>query len=177
MATPELADAFRIASGIAREARDQSVFGFQALLIGTISTEHRMSVWLRTYFEESDVNLRSIATVLTTTGPSSRTSPAVAGQDAGLPPGPWLVTGSAFTWLASANAFRVDQRSVWVGLRHVVGALVFSSTTHNAWFKGLGIDRSPWGRAYLTCVRRDLGEADFKFWRGVAMETGIDLGP
>jgi KAP family P-loop domain len=171
LATPELMDAFRIAIRVSSEARDALSFDFQTLLVGLLSTQHGISRWLHSYVASWGDHLKSILTVdrtgrqpwlVSSAGPNERSSAA-----------PWFVTTSVFDWLTFAHHFSTEQQHAWVGLRHVIGAVIFTPGFHDDDLQRWGLGRSHWGSAYLGYVGQELDRADLEFWQGVATRTGI----
>jgi hypothetical protein len=176
--TPELLELLELAAMIGDAAEGDVGFdcAFRPLLLACIYARRGVCEWLDGYVSANHVKREEILRYGTLRGEAvvvQRLARQVSGR---LTTRSELrATASAMTWLSAARAFAVEEdRYAWVGLRHLMGALVFAPV-HREELESWGFEMGPLEEGYLKYVAEHLPDDRF-FWERVqAKSRGREL--
>src|SRR5262249_62381522 len=137
-----------------------------------IEGRHGISTWFADYVEKSGPDLKAI---LRYRGLAANMEEIRRGaQDAETSrlyrDGRRTATDSAMTWFRRAHDFSKRQEHAWVGLRHLMGAVIFTPNLHADQLGEWRFDRALWAAAFLDYVHKELPE-DYEFWKRVDEEV------
>jgi hypothetical protein len=170
-ATPELAETLDLAALVAQRRQENFHYTFQALLLALTFGRHRISEWQRGYVVEAGIDLAeplkygAFASYEQASLELSRTR--VSDDRELYVDGRRSASTSVLNWLRAAQRYASEQGHASVGMRHVMGALIFERPFHADDLTRWGFDRPAWAFAYLSYVALDLGPSDLEFWQKV----------
>src|ERR1035441_902668 len=131
--TPELDDLLNHAALINHQSSAKFHYSFGALLVAFSYGPQRISEWFKTYIATSGADLTAIISSLKLQGREEDIR-RLAGQTADptklYSDGRRTATASSLDWIEQAKTFSDEQKHAWVGLRHLMGALIFNPTFH-----------------------------------------------
>jgi hypothetical protein len=125
---------------------------FRAILVALVVAPGGWSDWLRAFMSRSEIAPGPILKergVAESELESLRASPLQAPTDPS-----WQTSSSANALLGTAIRFRDQMKAQTLGIRHVVGALIYEPGGHTSDLNGWKIDRVAWSRALIARVSR-----------------------
>jgi hypothetical protein len=167
--TPELSGVLDLAALISRDTSRAFNYSFSALILAFAYGRPEVSKWFKDYINRSGADLGAMIGAADLQG-GEQAVLDLAGQqnDPGdlYQGGRRTATASSLAWLEQAKRFSEEQQHRRVGLRHFVGALVFSPQFHAEDLQRWRFDRPNLAHEYLSFVAAKL-PADLGFWQAV----------
>jgi hypothetical protein len=173
--TPELLELLDLTAVINRGTTERFHYSFSGLIIAFYYARHGISEWFRQYLAQQSVDGAAILAyrgILEDQLRNQIRSYELPFRDPNreYPNGRRSATSSALSWIGFAKSFALKQKHEWTGLRHLMGAVIFTPDFHGEDLRRWRIERREWASSYLDYVKRDL-PADFDFWRQVNAQT------
>jgi hypothetical protein len=173
--TPELLELLDLTALINQGSSERFHYSFSGLMIAFRYARHGISEWFREYLSLHSVDFAAILRYRNISEEDLRSriesnKLPFADPNGMYPNGRRLATTSAFTWTALAKGFAQEQGHAWTGLRHMIGAIIFTPNLHAEDLERWRFDRLAWAQSYLAYVQGDLPD-DLNFWRGVFERT------
>jgi hypothetical protein len=173
--TRELLELLDLTAVINRGTSERFHYNFSGLIIAFRYGTHGISEWFRQYLSQQSVNFTAILTYQGILEDQLRRQIAsyelpLRDPNSVYPNGRRSATASALSWIGFAKSFALEQQQARAGLRHLMGAIIFSPSLHAEDLKQWRFERREWASSYLDYVKRDLPE-DLDFWRQVNART------
>ncbi len=180
-ATPELIELLDSAALINSNTSERFDLSFSALMIAFYFGKQTISGWYRKFIVDHQVDFQAILTYrqLNEKDLQKRFREAespFSKRQSTHQNGQTTATVSAHRWLGIASDFARQQDHAWVGLRHMILAVIFTSDFHADDLQRWKFDRRTWGLSYLAFVAHDL-PGDLQFCRRVYERTFGPIPP
>jgi hypothetical protein len=167
--TPELSEVFNLAAFINRDSSEKFHYSFQGLFLALVYGRERISRWLLDYISKSGVDLASKLSYGRFRGKDDEIrhlATQTPDPQELYPDGRRTATESAFRWIGEAKRLGAVQKHARVGLRHLMGAVIYTPSFHEPELTRWRFDRAAWASDFLRYVKTDLPE-DYEFWKQV----------
>ncbi len=167
--TLELSELLDHAALINQQTSEKLHYCFSALLLAFAYGKHGISEWFNRYISESKVDLAAILSYRQLKGKEEeirRLAVQEIESDILYPGGRRTATISALDWIKQAKTLSGEQEHSWVGLRHMMGAVIFTPRFHEEDLERWHFNRSQWALEYLRFVKEKLPD-DLEFWTRV----------
>jgi hypothetical protein len=167
--TAELGELLDLTALINHHTSQSFHYSFTALLLAFAYGRDRISAWFKDYMLNSGVDTAAILSSGNIPGGeegmqhlSRQTIDSNSLYSGGLR----MATASSFEWIEQAKRFSDQQKHSWVGLRHLMGALIFNLQFHERELTQWRFRRRHWASEYLQFVEKTLPD-DLQFWKTV----------
>ncbi len=171
--TAELSELLDHAALINKQTPETFHYSLGALLLAFAYGKHGISAWFDSYISKVGVDVAAILSYEQFTGGAAgiqRLAVQPVDIDSLYPGGSRTATASALDWIERAKRFSEEQGRSWVGLRHMMGAVIFMPGFHEKELHGWGFARPRWAFEYLGFMEQKI-PADFEFWKKVNERT------
>jgi hypothetical protein len=173
--TRELLELLDLTAVINSGTSERFHYSFGGLITAFYYGTHGISKWFRQFLFQQSVDF---AAILKEQGISEdELRGKIASYDlpfrnsnAVYPNGRRTATASSLSWIGVAKRFADEQQHAKTGLRHLMGAVIFTPDFHAEDMKRWHFDRREWASGYLDYVKRELAD-DLEFWRQVNART------
>lgn len=171
--TKELSELFDHAALINQQTSEKFHYSFSALLLAFAYGRHGISTWFKEYTSKSGADIAAILSNRNLKGGEEHIR-RLAGQEVDpnslYSGGRRTATQSSLDWIEQAKKFSGEQKHSWVGLRHMMGAVIFKPGFHEEDLRRWKFDRSHWASEYLRFVQENLPD-DLDFWKQVDQQV------
>jgi len=173
--TPELLELLDLTAVINRGTSERFHYSFSGMIIAFRYGRHGISEWFRQYLAQQSVDFAAIFSYRAMVEDQLReriASYELPFRDPNneYPNGRRSATSSALSWIGSAKSLAQEQQHARTGLRHLMGAIIFTPDFHAEDLRRWRFDRREWASSYLDYIKRDLPQ-DLDFWRPVSART------